>query len=60
LLLKEQETNVWHRTEIKQKEVKIAELKPRRRKRAVKQAEAQAQVRVLQAKAERLYAVYAP
>jgi len=54
LLLKEQESErLGTEQEIKQKEVKIAELEAEAQKaRAVKQAEAQAQVRVLQAKAE--------
>lgn len=54
LLLKEQENQELGTVqEIKQKEVKIAELEAEAQKaRDVKQAEAQAQVRVLQAKAE--------
>jgi len=54
LLLKEQENEQLSTVqEIKQKEVKIAELEAEAQKsRDVKQAEAQAQVRVLQAKAE--------
>ncbi len=54
LLLKEQESErLGTETDIKQKEVKIAELEAEAQKaRDVKQAEAQAQVRVLQAKAE--------
>lgn len=54
LLLKEQENErLGTEQEIKQKEVKIAELEAEAQKsRDVKQAEAQAQVRVLQAKAE--------
>src|SRR5258707_2906492 len=54
LLLKEQESErLGTETEIKQKEVKIAELEAEAQKaRDVKQAEAQAQVRVLQAKSE--------
>ena len=54
LLLKEQESErLGPETDIKQKEVKIAELEAEAQKaRDVKQAEAQAQVRVLQAKAE--------
>jgi len=54
LLLKEQENEqLGTEQEIKSKEVKIAELEADAQKaRAVKQAEAQAQVRVLQAKAE--------
>jgi regulator of protease activity HflC (stomatin/prohibitin superfamily) len=54
LLLKEQENErLGTDQEIKQKEVRIAELEAEAQKaRAVKQAEAQAQVRVLQAKAE--------
>lgn len=54
LLLKEQENErLGTEQEIKQKEVKIAELEAEGQKaRDVKQAEAQAQVRVLQAKAE--------
>jgi regulator of protease activity HflC (stomatin/prohibitin superfamily) len=54
LLLKEQENErLGTDTEIKQKEVRIAELEAEAQKaREVKQAEAQAQVRVLQAKAE--------
>jgi regulator of protease activity HflC (stomatin/prohibitin superfamily) len=54
LLLKEQENErLGTDTEIKQKEVRIAELEAEALKaREVKQAEAQAQVRVLQAKAE--------
>ncbi|HKW64768.1 MAG TPA: SPFH domain-containing protein [Candidatus Acidoferrum sp.] len=54
LLLKEQESErLGTEQEIKQKEVKIAELEAEAQKsRDVKQAEAQAQVRVLQAKAE--------
>jgi regulator of protease activity HflC (stomatin/prohibitin superfamily) len=54
LLLKEQENEQLGTVqEIKQKEVKIAELEAEAQKsRDVKQAEAQAQVRVLQAKAE--------
>jgi len=54
LLLKEQENEqLGTDTEIKQKEVRIAELEAEAMKaREVKQAEAQAQVRVLQAKAE--------
>jgi len=54
LLLKEQENErLATDTEIKQKEVRIAELEAEAQKaRQVKQAEAQAQVRVLQAKAE--------
>jgi len=54
LLLKEQESErLGTEQEIKQKEVKIAELEAEAQKaRAVKQAEAQALVRVLQAKAE--------
>jgi len=54
LLLKEQENErLGTEQEIKQKEVKIAELEADAQKaRDVKQAEAQAQVRVLQAKAE--------
>jgi regulator of protease activity HflC (stomatin/prohibitin superfamily) len=54
LLLKEQESErLGTETEIKQKEVKIAELEAEAQKaRDVKQAEAQALVRVLQAKAE--------
>jgi regulator of protease activity HflC (stomatin/prohibitin superfamily) len=54
LLLKEQESErLGAEQEIKQKEVKIAELEAEAQKaRDVKQAEAQAQVRVLQAKAE--------
>src|SRR6184192_3357125 len=54
LLLKEQENErLGTEQEIKQKEVKIAELEAEAQKsREVKQAEAQAQVRVLQAKAE--------
>jgi regulator of protease activity HflC (stomatin/prohibitin superfamily) len=54
LLLKEQENErLGTDTEIKQKEVHIAELEAEALKaREVKQAEAQAQVRVLQAKAE--------
>ena len=54
LLLKEQENErLGTVQEIKQKEVKIAELEAEAQKsRDVKQAEAQAQVRVLQAKAE--------
>ncbi|MGA2428647.1 MAG: SPFH domain-containing protein [Candidatus Acidiferrum sp.] len=53
-LLKEQENErLGTDTEIKQKEVRIAELEAEALKaREVKQAEAQAQVRVLQAKAE--------
>jgi len=54
LLLKEQQNErLGTEQEIKQKEVKIAELEAEAQKaRDVKQAEAQAQVRVLQAKAE--------
>jgi regulator of protease activity HflC (stomatin/prohibitin superfamily) len=54
LLMKEQENErLGTEQEIKQKEVKIAELEADAQKaREVKQAEAQAQVRVLQAKAE--------
>src|SRR5207237_1534219 len=54
LLLKEQENErLGTGQEIKQKEVKIAELEAEAQKaREVKRAEAQAQVRVLQAKAE--------
>ncbi len=54
LLLKEQENErLGTETEIKGKQVKIAELEAEAQKaRDVKQAEAQAQVRVLQAKAE--------
>ena len=54
LLLKEQENErLGTEQEIKQKEVKIAELEAEAQKaRDVKQAEGQAQVRVLQAKAE--------
>jgi regulator of protease activity HflC (stomatin/prohibitin superfamily) len=54
LLLKEQESErLGTEQDIKQKEVKIAELEADAQKaRDVKQAEAQAQVRVLQAKAE--------
>ena len=54
LLLKEQENErLGTEQDIKQKEVKIAELEAEAQKsREVKQAEAQAQVRVLQAKAE--------
>src|SRR5437016_8815134 len=54
LLLKEQQNEqLGTEQEIKQKEVKIAELEAEAQKsREVKQAEAQAQVRVLQAKAE--------
>jgi regulator of protease activity HflC (stomatin/prohibitin superfamily) len=54
LLLKEQENErLGTEQEIKQKEVKIAELEAEAQKaRDVKQAEAQAQVHVLQAKAE--------
>jgi regulator of protease activity HflC (stomatin/prohibitin superfamily) len=54
LLLKEQENErLGTEAEIKQKEVRIAELEADAQKaRDVKQAEAQAQVRVLQAKAE--------
>ncbi|HYA63558.1 MAG TPA: SPFH domain-containing protein [Candidatus Sulfotelmatobacter sp.] len=54
LLLKEQENErLGTEQEIKQKEVKIAELEAEAQKsREVKQAEAQAQVRVLQAKGE--------
>jgi regulator of protease activity HflC (stomatin/prohibitin superfamily) len=54
LLIKEQENEQLETvTQIKQKEVKIAELEAEAQKsRDVKQAEAQAQVRVLQAKAE--------
>ena len=54
LLLKEQENErLGTEQEIKQKEVKIAELEAEAQKsRDVKQAEAQAQVRVLQAKGE--------
>ena len=54
LLLKEQENErLGTETEIKQKQVKIAELEAEAQKsRDVKQAEGQAQVRVLQAKAE--------
>jgi regulator of protease activity HflC (stomatin/prohibitin superfamily) len=54
LLLKEQENDrMGTETEIKQKSVRIAELEADADKvRAVKQAEAQAQVRVLQARAE--------
>jgi regulator of protease activity HflC (stomatin/prohibitin superfamily) len=54
LLLKEQESErLGTEQEIKQKQVKIAELEAEAQKaREVKQAEAQAQVRVLQAKAE--------
>jgi regulator of protease activity HflC (stomatin/prohibitin superfamily) len=54
LLLKEQENErLGTEQEIKEKEVKIAELEAEAQKsRDVKQAEAQAQVRVLQAKAE--------
>lgn len=54
LLLKEQENErLGTEQEIKQKEVRIAELEADAQKaRDVKQAEAQAQVRVLQAKAE--------
>ena len=54
LLVKEQENErLGTEQEIKQKEVKIAELEADAQKaRDVKQAEAQAQVRVLQAKAE--------
>jgi len=54
LLLKEQENErLGTEQEIKQKEVKIAELEAEAQKsRDVKHAEAQAQVRVLQAKAE--------
>src|ERR1700687_292271 len=54
LLLKEQENErLGTDTEIKQKQVKIAELEAEAQKaRGVKQAEGQAQVRVLQAKAE--------
>jgi regulator of protease activity HflC (stomatin/prohibitin superfamily) len=54
LLLKEQENErLGTEQDIKQKEVKIAELEAEAQKsRDVKQAEAQAQVRVLQAKAE--------
>jgi regulator of protease activity HflC (stomatin/prohibitin superfamily) len=54
LLLKEQEDErLGTEQEIKQKEVKIAELEAEAQKaRDVKQAEARAQVRVLQAKAE--------
>ena len=54
LLLKEQENErLGTEQDIKQKEVKIAELEADAQKaRDVKQAEAQAQVRVLQAKAE--------
>jgi len=54
LLLKEQENDrLGTEQQIKQKEVRIAELEADAQKaRAVKQAEAQAQVRVLQAKAE--------
>jgi regulator of protease activity HflC (stomatin/prohibitin superfamily) len=54
LLLKEQENErLGTETEIKGKQVKIAELEAEAQKsREVKQAEAQAQVRVLQAKAE--------
>jgi regulator of protease activity HflC (stomatin/prohibitin superfamily) len=54
LLLKEQESErLGTEQEIKQKQVKIAELEAEAQKaRDVKQAEAQAQVRVLQAKAE--------
>ncbi|HEX8984109.1 MAG TPA: SPFH domain-containing protein [Bryobacteraceae bacterium] len=54
LLLKEQENDrLTTEQDIKAKEVKIAELEADAQKaRAVKQAEAQAQVRVLQAKAE--------
>jgi regulator of protease activity HflC (stomatin/prohibitin superfamily) len=54
LLLKEQEDErLGTETDIKFKEVKIAELEAEAQKaRSVKQAEAQAQVRVLQAKAE--------
>src|SRR5207249_9986142 len=54
LLLKEQENErLGTEQEIKQKEVRIAELEAEAQKaRDVKQAEAQAQVRVLQAKGE--------
>ena len=54
LLLKEQENErLGTDTEIKQKQVRIAELEAEAQKaRDVKQAESQAQVRVLQAKAE--------
>src|SRR5216683_1169952 len=54
LLLKEQESErLGTETDIKQKEVRIAELEAEAQKaRDVKQAEAQAQVRVLQAKGE--------
>src|SRR5260221_1954979 len=54
LLLKEQQNErLGTEQEIKQKEVKLAELEAEAQKaRDVKQAEAQAQVRVLQAKAE--------
>ncbi len=54
LLLKEQESErLGTEQDIKQKQVKIAELEAEAQKaRDVKQAEAQAQVRVLQAKAE--------
>jgi regulator of protease activity HflC (stomatin/prohibitin superfamily) len=54
LLLKEQENDrLGTEQEIKQKQVRIAELEAEAQKaREVKQAEAQAQVRVLQAKAE--------
>jgi regulator of protease activity HflC (stomatin/prohibitin superfamily) len=54
LLLKEQESErLGTETDIKQKEVKIAELEAEAQKaRDVKQAEAQAQVTVLQAKAQ--------
>jgi regulator of protease activity HflC (stomatin/prohibitin superfamily) len=54
LLLKEQENDqLGTEQQIKQKQVKIAELEAEAQKaREVKQAEAQAQVRVLQAKAE--------
>ena len=54
LLLKEQENErLGTEQEIKQKEVRLAELEAEAQKaRDVKQAEAQAQVRVLQAKAE--------
>jgi len=54
LLLKEQESEqLGFETDIKQKEVKIAELEAEAQKvRSIKQAEGAAQVRVLQAKAE--------
>jgi regulator of protease activity HflC (stomatin/prohibitin superfamily) len=54
LLLKEQESErMVFETEIKQKEVKIADLEAEGQKaRDIRQAEGQAQVRVLQAKAE--------